>query len=499
MSLTERLYFKAPAKLALSVEDKAKVKSAIPQDSAKIISAFLVTMHNAHPDPSKWAYTGQEGALVLIVDKINGRFWFKIVDLKGTRGVTWEHQLSDDFTYYRDRATFHSFAGETYMIGFAFTKEDDANIFFKKVIGRAKYAPPPTSPEIPPTGSGVNTTSTLFRATPNALFRAIFNHGMLKVNSGRISTLDSANVVIEGLRRHARRLLNRLFGRPQVAGGADLDVIQVQTYQYAEVPLSEPLETRRVVVADDRMRTLVACTIIVSITQGWGFAVFPPFFKDHMLSQTMFDSRSVLLPTIQVAAMMLTSGFSGRFFLFSALLALHNTRNPPTSSSITWFVKEQVCDPRFWFLALSIMFTAFATLQPFVFLTTFTVNTVPGISPMLAVLPLALVNLTGVFGHSIAAFLINPFPPSFRTPAVKSGHAFAGTILLAALSQLIGAFAKSYGHIVAYACVNGLFGTTFLSILPVLSTITFPRVNRAAMVGYLVIFSAPGTAHVGLE
>lgn len=58
------------------------MKSAIPQDSAKIISALLVTMQNAHPDPSKWAYTGQEGALVLIVDKINGGFWFKIVDLK---------------------------------------------------------------------------------------------------------------------------------------------------------------------------------------------------------------------------------------------------------------------------------------------------------------------------------------------------------------------------------------------------------------------------------
>lgn len=167
------------------------------------------------------------------------------------------------------------------MIGFAFTKEEDANIFFKKVIGRAKYAPP-TPSAIPPTGSGVNTTSTVIRATStalirpaynvlaraisNALVRSTSNDGIPKVNSGRIATL--ANVAVEGLRRHAQRLRNWLFGHPQVATDAHLDVFQAETYVYAPVSLSAPWETREVVAADDRVRTLVACTIIVSITQG---------------------------------------------------------------------------------------------------------------------------------------------------------------------------------------------------------------------------------------
>lgn len=145
-------------------------------------------------------------------------------------------------------------------------------------------------------------------------------------------------------------------------------------------------------------------------------------------------------------------------------------------------------------------------LPPFVFLTIFTRQVVPGISPQMSVVPLALVNLTAVFGRSIAALLIRPFAPGFPKHvsfgddedhhhwrlAIEPRHAFAGAILLAALSQLIWAFATSYGQIVAYACVNGLFGVTFLSILPTLSAITFPKVDKAAAVGCLVIFATPG-------
>lgn len=145
-------------------------------------------------------------------------------------------------------------------------------------------------------------------------------------------------------------------------------------------------------------------------------------------------------------------------------------------------------------------------LPPFVFLTVYTVKTVPGISPQLSVLPLALVNLTAVFGRSIAALLIRPFAPGLPKHVsfgdeddhhhlrltVEPRRAFAGVILLAALSHLIWAFANSFGQILAYACINGLFGATFLSILPTLSAITFPKVDKAAAVGCLVIFAAPG-------
>ncbi|KAG8920229.1 hypothetical protein FRC01_000867 [Tulasnella sp. 417] len=215
-------------------------------------------------------------------------------------------------------------------------------------------------------------------------------------------------------------------------------------------------------------------------------------------------TQALLIAVGHQKMLFIFSGIHGVIFL-PALFCLYNIPTPERTTSITWIVMDQVRDRRFWFLALSIMFTAFATLPPFVFLTSFTVKTSPGISPMLAVLPLALVNLTAVFGRTIAAFLIRPYAPSPPDHAsqehewkhgwrigVEPRLAFAGTILLAALSQLIWAFANSYSQIVVYACINGLFGVTFLSILPTLSAITFTGAKKTAAVGSLIIFGAPG-------
>ena len=43
--------------------------------------------------------------------KANALF-FRLVDLTGTRGVIWEHELYQGFEYNADRAYFHSFAGD---------------------------------------------------------------------------------------------------------------------------------------------------------------------------------------------------------------------------------------------------------------------------------------------------------------------------------------------------------------------------------------------------
>ncbi|KAG9048782.1 hypothetical protein FS837_012069 [Tulasnella sp. UAMH 9824] len=139
-SVNEKPLPEMPSQSIMSTEDKAKVKSAIPEGSGKILYATPARIYYAHPDPSRWTYVGQEGAVALVADKIKGGFWFRMIDLKGTRGVTWEHELYDDFTYYQDRPFFHSFPGDSCMIGFVFADERDANAFYKKFNGRAKYA-----------------------------------------------------------------------------------------------------------------------------------------------------------------------------------------------------------------------------------------------------------------------------------------------------------------------------------------------------------------------
>ena len=46
------------------------------------------------------------------MDKNTGGFGFKLVDLLGTRGVIWEHEIWEPFEYNMDRPFFHSFAGD---------------------------------------------------------------------------------------------------------------------------------------------------------------------------------------------------------------------------------------------------------------------------------------------------------------------------------------------------------------------------------------------------
>ena len=54
---------------------------------------------------------GMQGALAFVKDQ-QGVFNFKLVDLSGTRGIIWEHELYEGFEYFQDRPFFHSFAGD---------------------------------------------------------------------------------------------------------------------------------------------------------------------------------------------------------------------------------------------------------------------------------------------------------------------------------------------------------------------------------------------------
>ncbi|CDR99092.1 related to Neural Wiskott-Aldrich syndrome protein [Sporisorium scitamineum] len=129
-----------PSSSTISSSDKSKVKSAIPSSSNKIITATVGRVYAAHPSPSSWSYTGVEGAIAFVRDLVKATFYFKVVDLKGTRGVIWEHEFYEGFQYNQDRTFFHSFEGDECLIGFSFADEGEANDLFKKVNNRSKYA-----------------------------------------------------------------------------------------------------------------------------------------------------------------------------------------------------------------------------------------------------------------------------------------------------------------------------------------------------------------------
>jgi Wiskott-Aldrich syndrome protein len=141
-----------PSQSALSADEKSKVKSTLDSSTQKILTATAARIYFAHPQPNKWSYGGLQGALAFTRDNSRDAFMLRLVDLSGTRGVIWEHELYEAFEYYQDRPFFHSFAGDVSvrlqfegnysllskkcMIGFVFADEKDAKTFYKKVTTR---------------------------------------------------------------------------------------------------------------------------------------------------------------------------------------------------------------------------------------------------------------------------------------------------------------------------------------------------------------------------
>lgn len=102
-----------PSNSTVTSSDKSKIKAYIPESTYKIITGTVARIYYAYPEPTQWAYSGLQGALVFVLDKSKRIFWFKLVDLTGTRGVIWQHELyKGEFDYYKDREFFHSFAGD---------------------------------------------------------------------------------------------------------------------------------------------------------------------------------------------------------------------------------------------------------------------------------------------------------------------------------------------------------------------------------------------------
>lgn len=65
----------------LSDADKEIVKRTVPKASNKIQAVAVARLYVAHPNRSRWAYTGLQGAAVLSNDTVGNTFWIKLVDI----------------------------------------------------------------------------------------------------------------------------------------------------------------------------------------------------------------------------------------------------------------------------------------------------------------------------------------------------------------------------------------------------------------------------------
>ncbi|KAK9470525.1 putative actin associated protein wsp1 protein [Dipodascopsis tothii] len=124
----------------LTSADKDRIKRVIPKTTNKIHAAAVARLYVAHPDATRWQYTGLSGAVVLANDLTGNTFFLKLVDINGNRGVIWDQELYVDFAYNQDRVFFHSFELDECLAGLSFVDDGEAHYFFKRVSHRDKHA-----------------------------------------------------------------------------------------------------------------------------------------------------------------------------------------------------------------------------------------------------------------------------------------------------------------------------------------------------------------------
>ena len=142
----------------LSENDRETVKRTVPKASNKIQAVAVAKLYVAHPNRSRWTFTGLQGAAVLSNDLVGNTFWIKLVDISvslyfladafsgltksqpSNRGVIWDQEIYDTFAYNQDRTFFHSFELEECLAGLSFVDEREARQFKKKMDEREKNA-----------------------------------------------------------------------------------------------------------------------------------------------------------------------------------------------------------------------------------------------------------------------------------------------------------------------------------------------------------------------
>ncbi|KAI1195165.1 hypothetical protein F5X97DRAFT_249715 [Nemania serpens] len=125
----------------LSEEDKETVKRFVPKQSNKIQAVAVARLYVAYPSRQRWTYTGRQGAVVLANDLVGNTYWLKMVDISpGNRGVIWDQELFETWSYNADRTFFHTFEIEECWAGLSFVDEKEARQFKKKMDDREKNA-----------------------------------------------------------------------------------------------------------------------------------------------------------------------------------------------------------------------------------------------------------------------------------------------------------------------------------------------------------------------
>ncbi|KAL4254712.1 MFS transporter superfamily protein [Abortiporus biennis] len=167
-----------------------------------------------------------------------------------------------------------------------------------------------------------------------------------------------------------------------------------------------------------------------------------------------------------------------------ALLLIKERRRPEMNQKIIWFDKAFLTDPVFWSLGLCFLFCVIGYLPPIFFLPTFTKEKVPGISDLLAALPVTILNLSAAIGRTLIGYVADKMGPV---------NASLFVIIMSGLSQLlVWSFISNYAGIMAFAILYGFFCGCFLSLTPAVAARLYGPGRLAGLSGLLLLFNVPG-------
>ncbi|EJU06545.1 hypothetical protein DACRYDRAFT_103492 [Dacryopinax primogenitus] len=116
----------------------------------------------------------------------------------------------------------------------------------------------------------------------------------------------------------------------------------------------------------------------------------------------------------------------------------------------------------------------------------YTQSVIPDISPMMAVLPAAVMNFAAALGRTLVGCIAD------RVGAI---NAFVIAVGMAGVVQLlIWNFAYNYATIIVASITVGFFAGTFLSLTSVMGATLYGVNNLATLSGILTLFNTPGNA-----
>ncbi|TFK92180.1 MFS general substrate transporter [Polyporus arcularius HHB13444] len=231
--------------------------------------------------------------------------------------------------------------------------------------------------------------------------------------------------------------------------------------------------------------------LIVALPAQW-------FLKYRGLATGMVVAGSSIggaVSSLLFRAMLSSLGLQKAFAIYTAidgvlLLAawfmISERRKPTQRKEIIWIDRSFFSDPVFWSYGLCFFFTVFGYLSPVFFLPTFAKQQLPHLSPLLAALPVTMLNFSAATGRTLIGFVADRVGPV---------NAMWSVIMLSGLTQmLIWSFVSNYAGIMAFAILYGFVCGCFLSLSPAVSAQLYGSGRLAGLSGLMLLFNLPGNS-----